>query len=104
MVFPLDRLHEMADKGLIGSVAGYHYSFMCATDPSALEPEAVHLAEFLIGDRADAAILIPELTPPTGNSPLQNHGTSHFKRSTGKPSPLKIAVRNFYFLRQRFRR
>ena len=59
VVFPLDRLHEMADKGLIGNVADYHYSFMGATDPVAMEPEARHLAELLIGDRVDAAILIP---------------------------------------------
>jgi D-proline reductase (dithiol) PrdB len=59
VVFPLDRLHEMADNGLIGSVADYHYSFMGATDPAAMETEAVHLAELLNGDRVDAAILIP---------------------------------------------
>lgn len=59
VVFPLDRLHEMADNGLIGNVADYHYSFMGATDPVAMEPEARHLAELLIGDRVDAAMLIP---------------------------------------------
>jgi D-proline reductase (dithiol) PrdB len=59
VVFPLDRLYEMADNGLIGNVADYHYSFMGATDPVAMEPEARHLAELLIGDRVDAAILIP---------------------------------------------
>jgi D-proline reductase (dithiol) PrdB len=33
VVFPLDRLNELAAEGTIGSVAGTHYSFMGATDP-----------------------------------------------------------------------
>jgi D-proline reductase (dithiol) PrdB len=37
VVFPLDRLHEMARDGVIGSVAAFHYSLMGATDPSYAE-------------------------------------------------------------------
>jgi len=33
VVFPLDRLHELADRSIIGSAADFHYSFMGATDP-----------------------------------------------------------------------
>lgn len=33
LVFPLDRLKELAAEGIIGSVAEFHYSFMGATDP-----------------------------------------------------------------------
>src|SRR6202521_4609227 len=37
VVFPLDRLNELAAGGVIGSVAEAHYSFMGATDPAPLE-------------------------------------------------------------------
>ena len=37
VVFPLDRLNEMAADGEIGSVAATHYSFMGATDPVQME-------------------------------------------------------------------
>ena len=59
VVFPLDRLKELAGEGVIGSVADYHYSFMGATDPSAMEPAARNLADLLKGDRVDAALLAP---------------------------------------------
>jgi len=59
VVFPLDRLKELASDGIIGSVAGYHYSFMGATDPAMMEPEAKNLAGLLKGDRVDAALLVP---------------------------------------------
>lgn len=59
VVFPLDRLHELADEGKIGSVADYHYSFMGATDPSKMEKPARNLAQILKRDNVDAAFLIP---------------------------------------------
>jgi len=59
VVFPLDRLKELAAEGTIGSVADYHYSFMGATDPSAMAPAARNLADLLKGDRVDAALLVP---------------------------------------------
>jgi len=59
VVFPLDRLQELADESIIGSVAAYHYSFMGATDPSEMEPAARNLAELLKGDRVDAVLLVP---------------------------------------------
>jgi D-proline reductase (dithiol) PrdB len=59
VVFPLDRLRELAAEGLIGSVAAYHYSFMGATDPAEMEPAARNLALLLKGDRVDAALLAP---------------------------------------------
>src|SRR3989339_919998 len=31
VVFPLDRLRELAGEGMVGSLAEYHYSFMGAT-------------------------------------------------------------------------
>ena len=59
VVFPLDRLQELAAEGIIGSVASFHYSFMGATDPSEMEPAAGNLAGLLKGDRVDAVLLVP---------------------------------------------
>lgn len=59
MVFPLDRLRELARDGVIGSVADYHYSFMGATDPSQMEREARTLAAVLKNDRVNAVLLVP---------------------------------------------
>src|SRR6202521_2519750 len=59
VVFPLDRLRELAAEGLIGSVAQTHYSFMGATDPVEMEPHARELAFRLKADEVDAVILSP---------------------------------------------
>ena len=59
VVFPLDRLNELAGEGTIGSVAQSHYSFMGATDPVQMEPHARALAGPLKRDGVDAVILSP---------------------------------------------
>ena len=59
VVFPLDRLDELATAGEIGSVARYHYSFMGATEPEQMRPAAEQLAATLAGDEVDLALLIP---------------------------------------------
>jgi len=59
VVFPLDRLRELADQGLIGSVADFHYSFMGATDPKLMEPTARDLAGLLKKDQVNAILLVP---------------------------------------------
>jgi D-proline reductase (dithiol) PrdB len=59
VVFPLDRLAELACDGEIGSVADAHYSFMGATDPVQMEPHARELAGRLQRDRVDAVLLSP---------------------------------------------
>jgi D-proline reductase (dithiol) PrdB len=59
VVFPLNRLNELAAEGAIGSVAATHYSFMGATDPVQMEPNARELAARLKSDRVDAVILSP---------------------------------------------
>jgi len=59
VVFPLDRLCGLAANGVIGSVAAYHYSFMGATDPEKMEPNARSLAPVLKGDGVDAVLLVP---------------------------------------------
>ena len=57
IAFPIDRLHELAAKGKIGSLGSYHYSFMGATDPSELEPNARRLASILKSDGVDSVLL-----------------------------------------------
>ena len=59
VVLPLDRLHELAQDGVIGSVADFHYSFMGAAPIRALEAKATELAGLLKKDGVDAAILSP---------------------------------------------
>ncbi|MBM3341263.1 MAG: selenoprotein B glycine/betaine/sarcosine/D-proline reductase [Betaproteobacteria bacterium] len=60
VVFPLDRLNELAKEGVIGSVAEYHYSFMGAVSPvTNYEPKANELAAHLLNDKVDAVLLTP---------------------------------------------
>jgi len=59
VVFPLDRLRELAAKGIIGSVADFHYSFMGATDPLQMESTARDLAGLMKRDDVDAVLLVP---------------------------------------------
>ena len=59
VLFPLDRLRDLAEEGVIRSVAAYHYSFMGATDPAEMEASARTLAGLLKGDGVDAVLLVP---------------------------------------------
>ena len=59
VVLPIDRLKEKAERGEIGSVADYHYSFMGATSPDAMKPAADQLASNLRNDEVDGLILVP---------------------------------------------
>ena len=59
VVFPLQRLLEVADDGAIGSVAKTHYSFMGATDPLAMESAARRLAGVMKAEAVNTVILAP---------------------------------------------
>ena len=59
VVFPLERLADLAEAGEIASAADYHYSFMGATDPVQMEAAARQLAATLRADAVDAAIFCP---------------------------------------------
>ena len=59
VVFPIDRLQELDQEGVIGSVADFHYSFMGATDPMQMEHDARKLAGILKQDKVDALLLVP---------------------------------------------
>jgi D-proline reductase (dithiol) PrdB len=57
VVFPLDRLNELAAEGTIRSVAATHYSFMGATDPAQMVEGAREVAGKLKTDNVDAVLL-----------------------------------------------
>ena len=59
VVFPIDRLRELVEEGQIGSVAKYHYSFMGAHDPIALEKQARSVADLMKRDHVNAVLLVP---------------------------------------------
>jgi D-proline reductase (dithiol) PrdB len=59
VVFPLERLRELAAEGVVAAVADVHYSFMGATQMRALEAKARELAGLLKKDRVDAVLLSP---------------------------------------------
>ena len=60
VVFPLDRLKEFADQGIIGSVADFHYSFMGALAPvSRMEATAREVGRLLKQEQVDAVLLTP---------------------------------------------
>ena len=60
VVFPIDRFNELANAGVIGSVAEINYSFMGAgLLPAAYEASANQLADLLLDDGVDAVFLTP---------------------------------------------
>ena len=61
VVFPIDRLREMAAEGKIGSLAPTFYSFMGAQrDPSLIKTKtAPEVAELLLKDRVEVVLLTP---------------------------------------------
>ena len=59
VVFPIDRLREMAAEGTIGSMADFHYSYNSVTaQPNAPEPIR-EIAGLLKKDHVDAVLLFP---------------------------------------------
>ncbi|MBW2622635.1 MAG: selenoprotein B glycine/betaine/sarcosine/D-proline reductase [Deltaproteobacteria bacterium] len=59
VLFPLDRLREMAKRGETGSVADYHYSFMGATEPEKMEAAARNQASLMKDDGVNVVLLVP---------------------------------------------
>lgn len=59
VVFPLDRLAELARDEVIASVADFHYSFMGAGDVAQMQPAAQRLAGILHNDGVNAVVLSP---------------------------------------------
>lgn len=59
VVYPLDRLQELVEEGVVGSIADYHYSFMGATPVDKIAEAAEGIVSALKGDRVDAVCLAP---------------------------------------------
>ncbi len=59
VVFPIDRLRELAAEGVIGSVASRHFAFMGATPPHLMEPLARDLAGILRDDAVGGIVFCP---------------------------------------------
>jgi D-proline reductase (dithiol) PrdB len=57
--FPLQRLHEMAADGTIGSVANFHYTVSGAPHPLDLEESARAIAKMMKADAVDTVLLVP---------------------------------------------
>jgi hypothetical protein len=61
VVYPIDRLHEMAEAGIIGDVAERHLSFMGAQFDFAtiIQDSAPRAAQELVDDGVDVVIFTP---------------------------------------------
>ena len=60
VVFPLDRLRELAADGVIGGVSQWHYSFMGALPfLTMFEDAGVETGRLLAADGVDVALLVP---------------------------------------------
>lgn len=59
VVYPVDRLRELADEGVIGDTAATHYSVMGSTDPQAMAASADAMAAQMRAEGVDAAVLSP---------------------------------------------
>jgi D-proline reductase (dithiol) PrdB len=59
VVYPIDRLRELAAAGEIGGVAATHYTVMGSTDPAAMEDAVDQIAGQLKQERIDSVLLTP---------------------------------------------
>ena len=59
VAYPIDRLRELAEHGVIGSVADAHYSVMGSTDPRTMVATADAMARGMRAEGVDAVLLCP---------------------------------------------
>lgn len=59
VVYPIDRLRELAAEGVIGGVAETHFTIMGSTDPAGMIATADQIAGQLRQERIDAVLLSP---------------------------------------------
>jgi D-proline reductase (dithiol) PrdB len=59
VVYPIDRLKELAAEGTIGSVATANYSVLGSTDPALMDETADAISTCLLRDGVDAVLLCP---------------------------------------------
>ena len=59
VALPIDRLRELSSERKIGSAADFHYSFMGATDPAAMQPQVDRMVELMKSDGVNTVLLVP---------------------------------------------
>ena len=59
VVYPIDRLRDLAAAGEIGGVAATHYTVMGSTDPAEMEQAVEQIAGQLRQERIDSVLLSP---------------------------------------------
>jgi D-proline reductase (dithiol) PrdB len=59
VVYPIDRLRDLAALGEIGGVADTHYTVMGSTDPAAMEEAVDQIEGQLRQERIDSILLSP---------------------------------------------
>jgi D-proline reductase (dithiol) PrdB len=59
VVYPIDRLRELATEGVIGGVAETHFTVMGSTDPAGMTTAADQIAGQLRQERIDSVLLSP---------------------------------------------
>ena len=59
VVYPIDRLRELAAAGDIGGVADTHYTVMGSTDPAAMDAAVDQIQGQLRQERIDSVLLTP---------------------------------------------
>ena len=59
VVFPLDRLRELEQEGIIGSLADFHYSISVVHKPEEFKVMAYEIADLLKKDKVNAALHLP---------------------------------------------
>ena len=59
VVYPIDRLRELADEGVIGGVADTNYTIMGASDPAGMVGTADQIAGQLKQENVDSVLLTP---------------------------------------------
>lgn len=59
VVFPIDRLRDLAASGEIGGVADTHYTVMGSTDPAAMDDAVNQIEGQLRQERIDSILLSP---------------------------------------------
>jgi D-proline reductase (dithiol) PrdB len=59
VVYPIDRLRELAADGVIGGIAETHFTVMGSTDPAGMMDSADQIAGQLRKERIDTVLLCP---------------------------------------------
>ena len=83
VVFPLDRLREMRDEGVVGSLADRHFAFIgSATEAEAIRPHAAEVGRALLADGVTGVVILPVCPSCTRGAAA----LGHFIEAAGVPT------------------